>query len=60
VTGDDTRPADMGLSDDGRYLYARNGGTGTISVFRVKHDGSLKHLGETGMLPAGAAGLAAH
>jgi 6-phosphogluconolactonase (cycloisomerase 2 family) len=60
VTGDDTRPADMGLSDDGRYLYARNGGTGTISVFRVQHDGSLKHLGETGMLPAGAAGLAAH
>jgi DNA-binding beta-propeller fold protein YncE len=60
MTGEGTKPADLGLSDGDRFLYVRNGETGTISAFQVQPDGMLMHLGETGMLPAGAAGLAVH
>ena len=53
-------PTDMALSTDDRFLYARTGGTGTMSVMRVQPNGSLTVLtgGAIG-LPAGTAGLAA-
>jgi 6-phosphogluconolactonase (cycloisomerase 2 family) len=57
VTGDNTRPADLGVSKNGRFLYVRNG-SGTISAFRVQSNGGLVSLGATGTLPDGAAGIA--
>jgi 6-phosphogluconolactonase len=51
-------PADTVVSRDGRYLYERNGGDGTIGMFRVGADGNLTALGFVNGLPAAAAGLA--
>jgi 6-phosphogluconolactonase len=53
-------PSDMALSRDSRFLYARAGGTGSIVVFSVGHDGSLTPVsGSASGLPAGWNGLAA-
>ena len=51
-------PIDMATSDDGRFLYAESGGTGTINEFRVSSDGALSALG---VVPAvhGLEGIAA-
>jgi 6-phosphogluconolactonase (cycloisomerase 2 family) len=57
--GPGTRPLDMDLSGDGRFLYTLNIGDDTISTFRVKQDGSLKLLEAIGGVPDGANGLAA-
>ena len=53
--------ADMALSGDSRYLYARSASDGTISVFRVENDGALTRLQDVGGLPpgGGAIGIAA-
>jgi 6-phosphogluconolactonase (cycloisomerase 2 family) len=57
--GPGTRPLDMDLSDDGRFLFTLNVGDGTISTFAVRHDGSLDHLDVVDGVPAGVNGLAA-
>jgi len=49
----------MAISRGNKYLYSLNNGTHNISIFRVKHNGGLEHIEETGSLPAGANGLAA-
>jgi len=54
-----SRPLDMDLSDDGRFLYTLNIGDDTISTFRVMPDGGLQHLGAVSGVPDGANGLAA-
>jgi len=56
--GAGTRPLDMDLSDDGRFLYTLDIGTDTISTFRVGPNGSLRLLGDVPGVP-GANGLAA-
>jgi 6-phosphogluconolactonase (cycloisomerase 2 family) len=48
---------DMALSRNSQYLYALDGGTMTISAFRVTADGQLMRL-DGAAIPAGAAGLA--
>jgi 6-phosphogluconolactonase len=58
VTGDGSNPIDMALSVNSRFLYALNSGNGTISTFRVNHDGSLSSLAIVLGIPAGANGLA--
>ena len=57
--GAGTRPLDMDLSDDGRFLYTLNIGNGTISTFRVMPDGSLAQTHVVDGLPGGVNGLAA-
>jgi 6-phosphogluconolactonase (cycloisomerase 2 family) len=57
--GPGTRPLDMDLSDDGRFLYTLNIGNNTISTFRVMRNGALKHVQAEGGVPAGVNGLAA-
>ncbi|MFC4777289.1 lactonase family protein [Paenibacillus sp. GCM10023252] len=37
-------PMDIGVSEDGRNLYALNGNQGTISTFQIQGDGSLNIL----------------
>jgi 6-phosphogluconolactonase len=59
-TGAGSAPADLALSRNGRFLYVRNGGTGTIGGFAVERDGSLSPIMESGGLPAGSAGLAGY
>lgn len=59
LTGRDSAPIDMALSNDGRNLYALNSGNATISAFRVEEDGELERLRTLTGLPASANGLAA-
>jgi 6-phosphogluconolactonase (cycloisomerase 2 family) len=58
-TGDGSGPTDMALSADSSFLYAVGSGTGTISAFRVRDDGSLGSLDQVGGLPTSVVGLAA-
>ena len=46
---------DLALSDDGKYLYANNGGNGTVDIWTINADGSLKAQTPV-TLPAGSAG----
>jgi 6-phosphogluconolactonase len=57
--GAGSHPLDEAVSSDGRYLYVLVDGHHTIGGFRINADGSLTPLGEVGVLPAGAVGLAA-
>ncbi len=50
---------DEGLTDDGRYLYAIDAGTGSIFGWAVGEGGALSGVGSWGGLPATVAGLAA-
>ncbi len=59
ATGEGSRPIDMALSGNSRYLYSLNSGNGTISAFRVNANGSLDALPGLSGIPAGANGLAA-
>jgi len=54
-----SRPIDMGLTDDGRFLYVLSGGTESITGYRVEADGSLIEVDFVDGLPAGANGLIA-
>jgi 6-phosphogluconolactonase len=58
VTGPGSTPLDMAISRGNKYLYCFNNGTHDISIFRVRHNGGLEHIEETGNLPVGANGLA--
>jgi 6-phosphogluconolactonase (cycloisomerase 2 family) len=57
--GPGTSPLDMDLSNNGRFLYTLNIGDDMISTFRVRPNGSLKHLGVITGVPDGANELAA-
>jgi 6-phosphogluconolactonase (cycloisomerase 2 family) len=59
LTGKNSAPIDMALSNDGRNLYTLNSGNATISAFRVNRDGGLERLRPLKGLPATANGLAA-
>ncbi len=59
TTGAGSKPIDLALSRDSRYLYSLNSGTGTVSAFRVNANGSLQGLPGLSGIPAGANGLAA-
>jgi 6-phosphogluconolactonase len=58
VTGDGSTPIDMAITDDGGVLYSLNPGNGTIGVFRILRDGSLRARPFASGLPASANGLA--
>ena len=57
-TGSGSTPLDMAISRGDKYLYSLNAGAQNISIFGIKHDGSLENIGEFGGLPAGLDGLA--
>ena len=59
TTGAGSKPIDLALSRDSRYLYSLNSGNGTITAFRVEANGSLQALPGLSGLPADANGLAA-
>lgn len=59
ITGQDSTPIDMSLSNDGRNLYTLNSGNGTISAFRVEENGGLEMLRRLRGIPPSATGLAA-
>ena len=52
-------PIDMGLTDDGRYLYVLSGGSNSITGYRVEAEGSLVEVEFVDGLPAGVNGLIA-
>ena len=60
AAGGANKPLDLGVSTDGRFLYALDPGNGGIDMFRIQHDGSLINLGSMdGTLPLFAQGIAA-
>ncbi len=59
-TGMDSKPIDMAISHDGRFLFSLNGGNATISTFRLDKQGNLEALPVLTGLPATANGLAAY
>ncbi|MBI3365077.1 MAG: beta-propeller fold lactonase family protein [Ignavibacteriae bacterium] len=59
VTGVGSKPIDMALSINSRYLYTLNAGTQSVSAFQVNSDGTLTSLTSITGLPASAVGLAA-
>jgi 6-phosphogluconolactonase len=58
-TGAGSAPADLDFSIGNRFLYVRNGGNNTISVFSTGEGGSLTPVATVTGLPAGTTGLAA-
>jgi 6-phosphogluconolactonase len=58
-TGAMSAPIDMALSNNSHFLYVLENGSHVVSAWRVGKDGSLTFIGEFGMLPAGAQGIAA-
>jgi 6-phosphogluconolactonase len=59
-TGANTRPTDLALSGNGRFLYALTPGTNSVTGFLQRPDGRLEPVTVGSGLPAGAVGLAAH
>lgn len=59
ITGDGSGPIDMALSNNSKFLYALNGGEGSISAFIVNNGGSLSDIDKYTGLPVNAAGIAA-
>src|SRR5437667_6241187 len=57
--GTGSKPIDMALTANSRFLYVLNSGNNTLSVFRVNQDGSLDSLTGVSGIPSGANGLAA-
>ncbi|HXD23348.1 MAG TPA: hypothetical protein VN613_08315, partial [Gemmatimonadaceae bacterium] len=62
TTTPDATPLDMGVTRDGKFLYALQTGTGTIGSFAIASDGRLTTLADTPGLAAAAGfqGLAAY
>jgi 6-phosphogluconolactonase (cycloisomerase 2 family) len=58
ITGKDTGPLDMVVSNDGRNLYTLNGSSSTIGAFTIKDKGGLAKLNSHVTVPATANGLA--
>jgi len=58
VTGAGSHPVDLAQSNDGRFLYSLNNGNGTITGFRVEHDGSLQPVTVVNGIATSGAGLA--
>ncbi len=60
-TGEGSKPIDMVISNNSKYLYCLNGGNQTISVFRIDNGhGGLKPIQTVSGLPVGSVGLAAN
>jgi 6-phosphogluconolactonase len=58
-TGAGSSPIDMALSVNSRFLYVLENGSHTVSAWQVGKGGTLEPIGEFGMLPPGAQGIAA-
>jgi len=58
ITGKDTGPLDMVISNDGRNLYTLNGRSDTIGAFAIKDKGGLSSMNSHVTVPATANGLA--
>lgn len=58
-TGAGSKPIDMAVSKDDRFLYVLESGTASLGVVRIEANGSLTVLADATGLPATSAGLAA-
>ncbi len=56
-TGSSSKPTDMALDAQSRYLYVLESAPGAVAAFRINSDGTLVALGVSGDLGPGATGL---
>jgi 6-phosphogluconolactonase len=60
VAGTGNAPIDLITTGNGRFLYVLNAGDGTVGMFQIRADGSLRDLGTIDGLPSPSAqGIAA-
>jgi 6-phosphogluconolactonase (cycloisomerase 2 family) len=59
VTGAGSTPTDLALSENSRFLFSLNPGSGAIAVWRIGSDGTLVFTGAAAGIPASATGVAA-
>jgi 6-phosphogluconolactonase len=57
--GANSKPVDLALTRDSRFLYGINVGTGTLLGWRVQADGQLVFIQTTEAIPVSATGLVA-
>jgi 6-phosphogluconolactonase (cycloisomerase 2 family) len=59
VTGAGSTPTDLALSENSRFLFSLNPGSGLIAGWRIGSDGTLVFTGGAAGIPASASGIAA-
>ena len=60
AAGNGSKPLDIAVAGNGRFLYAADPGNGSVDMFRITHDGGLTNLGTVnGGLALFAQGIAA-
>jgi len=58
-TGQGSTPTDLALSENSRFLFSLNPGSGTIAGWRIRSDGRLTFTGAVAGIPASATGIVA-
>jgi 6-phosphogluconolactonase len=58
-TGNGSKPLDLAVSSDDRFLYVLEGGTASIGVLKIGANGELTVMADVGGLPASSFGIAA-
>ena len=58
-TGPGSDPTDLALSENSRFLFSLNPGSGTIAGWSISSEGSLEFTGSASGIPASASGIAA-
>jgi len=59
LTGQGSTPTDLALSENSRFLFSLNPGSGTVAGWRTGPDGGLTFTGAVAGIPASASGIAA-
>ena len=57
-TGTGSTPTDLALSENSRFLFSLNPGSGTIAGWRIGSDGALAFTGTAAGIPTSATGIA--
>jgi 6-phosphogluconolactonase (cycloisomerase 2 family) len=58
-TGPGSTPTDLALSENSRFLFSLNPGSGTVAGWRIGPDGGLSFTGAVAGIPVSATGIAA-
>ena len=57
IAANERNPTDLGMSNDGKVLYALSTGSNAIGVYNIDKVGALSKVTNLGPLPVGTTGL---